>query len=129
MNKDFNNWSIFKENLHLNKKPLHCSPRQIWWCSLGVNIGSEQDGTGSNYDRPFLVIKSFNSNTFWGVALTGHKRQGKYYFYLGKIVDQEASIILSQIRLLDTKRLIEKIAVIPEPVFEEIKKALQGALF
>jgi hypothetical protein len=30
--------------------------REIWWCSLGVNVGFEQDGTGTNYDRPVLVI-------------------------------------------------------------------------
>ena len=129
MHKRFNTWNKYKQNIHFNTEPNHCTPRQIWWCSLGVNIGFEQDGTGRNYDRPFLVIKSFNRNLFWGVPLTGHKKEGFYYFYLGKIADEESSLILSQIRLLDTKRLIEKIDVIPEPVFEDIKKALVKVLF
>ena len=129
MIKDFDNWNGYKKNLDGNKHETFCNEREIWWCSLGVNIGFEQDGTGSNYDRPFLVMKNFNKTVFWGVALTGKKKEGKYYFSVGEIAGTEASIILSQIRLLDTKRLVKKICMIPEGQFLDIKKALQGVLF
>jgi hypothetical protein len=55
------------------------------------------------------------------VEMTGKKKEGKYYFYIGEIDKRESSVILSQIRLLDTKRLVRKMETISEPVFEKIK--------
>jgi hypothetical protein len=40
-------------------------------------------------DRPF------NAETFFGVALIGHPRVGRYYFPLGKVEDREAVANLS----------------------------------
>lgn len=55
-------------------------PREIWWCTVGVNVGNELDGTGQHHDRPVLIIRPFNAETFFGVALIGHPRTGRYYF-------------------------------------------------
>jgi mRNA interferase MazF len=96
---------------------------------LGVNIGYEQDGTGSNYDRPMLIIKGFNSQIFFAVALTGRKKMGKYYFHIGKIQGREASVLLSQVKVVDTKRLTRKICTIDATVFVQIKRALNRTLF
>ena len=129
MKKDFDNWNIKKKEIHEQKPSVFCHPREIWWCSLGYNVGFEQDGTGKNFDRPVVVIRSFNLNIFFGVALTGSKKKGKYYFPLGKIDGREASVILSQIRLIDTKRLVRKMAILDKNTFEQLKKALKGTLF
>ena len=99
---------ISKNNLHSDHGRIFCHPREIWWCALGVNIGSEQDGTGKNFNRPIIVIRGFNKNIFFGAALTGRKKQGKFYFPIGLIERQRTSVILSQIRIIDTKRLIRK---------------------
>jgi len=32
--------------------------------SLGKNIGYEQDGNGSGFSRPVLVVKKFNNQMF-----------------------------------------------------------------
>ena len=44
--------------------------REIWWCALGVNVGSEQDGVAKTYEPPILVIKNFNGQVLWAVPLT-----------------------------------------------------------
>jgi mRNA-degrading endonuclease toxin of MazEF toxin-antitoxin module len=93
------------------------------------NAGFEQDGTGRNFDRPVVVVRGFNEKIFLGVALTGHKKQGKFYFPIGSIEDREASVVLSQIRLIDTKRLIRKMGVLDKKVFQELKNALKRTLF
>ena len=72
-----------------------------------INVGFELDGTGANYDRPVLVIQDFNPHVFFGVALTKNK-QKRYYAPIGKVEGREASVILSQTRLINTKRLIRK---------------------
>src|SRR3989344_5267310 len=109
MEKDFDNWNAEKKNIHKQVSAVFCHPREVWWCSLGVNVGFEQDGTGKHFDRPIVVIKGFNQNIFFGVALTQSKKSSKYYFDLGQIYGKDSCAILSQVRLIDTKRLVKKI--------------------
>ena len=94
-----------------------------------MNIGDEQDGTGKNFDRPVIVIKGFNENIFFGAALTGRKRERKYYFPIGMVEGREASVILSQVRLIDTKRLVRKMVTLESELFENLKSALRRTLF
>jgi mRNA-degrading endonuclease toxin of MazEF toxin-antitoxin module len=76
-----------------------------------------------------LVIRPFNAETFFGIALIGHPRSGRFYFPLGKVEDREAVANLSQVRLFDTKRLIRKIGMLEERTFRELGKALALTLF
>lgn len=128
MNKDFDNWNEHKKKTHYEGENKFYHPRDIWWCSLGVNVGFEQDGTGKNYDRPVVVIKGFNKHVFFGVALTGKRREGKYYFPIGKVDGREATAVLSQVRLFDTKRLVRKVGVLDQETFEKLKASLHNIL-
>ena len=66
MEKDFDRWNINKKRLHSQNVLHFYHEREIWWCSLGVNIGFEQDGTGKNFDRPVIVVRGFNKKyIFW----------------------------------------------------------------
>jgi mRNA interferase MazF len=129
MEKDFDGWNSDKKVLNLNATKRFCHSREIWWCALGVNIGFEQDGTGEYFDRPMIVVRRFNENIFLGAALTGKKKEGKFYFPIGLVEGREASVILSQIRLIDARRLMRKMAVIGEEIFQELKNALKRTLF
>ncbi len=94
MLKDFDSWNEKKKVVHAKGDAPFFHEREVWWCSLGINVGSEQDGTGSNYDRPVVVIRGFNKDIFFGVALTGKRKVGKFYFPVGMIEDREASAVL-----------------------------------
>ncbi len=129
MKKDFDNWNKKKKIIQEKISPEFYHEREVWWCSLGVNVGYEQDRTGENFDRPVVVMRGFNQNTFFGVGLTGRKKEGKYYFYLGKIEGRDATAVLSQVKNIDTKRLIRKMTTLDEDVFQKLKLALQKTLF
>ena len=129
MEKDFDGWNMEKKELNSGSGKIFCHAREIWWCALGVNIGFEQDGTGKNFDRPVIVIRGFNENIFLGVALTGKKKVGKFYFPVGLVEGREASVILSQVRLVDAKRLVWKMGIVEEGIFKELKNALRRTLF
>lgn len=129
MAKDFDRWSREKQRINdLAERPFYHA-REIWWCAVGVNVGNELDGTGKHHDRPVLVIRPFNAETFVGVALIGHARSGRYYFPLGTIGDRQAVANLSQVRLFDTKRFIRKIGTIDEDTFAQLAKTLALTLF
>ena len=97
----------------------------MWWCSLGVNVGFEQDGTGNPAQRPILKLKGFSKHVCLAVPLTTATKKNPYHISLGIIGGKEAFVITSQIRLIDTKRLINKIGFIDRDIFETIRKAVR----
>ncbi len=44
MQKDFNNWNSLKQELDKNEKVLFFKEREVWWCSIGLNLGHEENG-------------------------------------------------------------------------------------
>lgn len=116
MQKDYQKWHPQKAEIHNGKVRPFFHPREVWFCSLGENVGFEQDGVGDNFMRPAVVLRKFNNEVLWGLPLTRTEKTGKYYFHTfvvkdDNITDTDASsIILSQIRLIDAKRLQYKSA-------------------
>lgn len=129
MSKDFDAWGGDKKALHARADAPFYHEREIWWCALGVNIGFEQDGTGKQFDRPVVVIRGFNKQTLFAVALTGKKKIGKFHFSIGSVEGREASAILSQVRVIDAKRLLRKVGTLDEDTFNDLVRALQSTLF
>lgn len=123
MEKDFQKWHLEKTLLNNQPSRLFFHEREVWWCSLGLNVGFEQDGKGRSFTRPVLVLKKFNKEVFWALPLTTKVKEGKFYrpIFLGDRVFRCA--ILSQIRLMDAKRLIDKIGTINRGNYDLIKKA------
>ena len=124
MDKDFKKWHGIKENLDGRKSEVFFHEREIWWCSLGVNIGFEQDGTGKDFQRPVVIIKKFNLDACLAVPLTTTTKKGKYYFSVGKEDDRDATAVLSQVRFIDRKRLANKAGVLDEDTFNKLFEAI-----
>jgi hypothetical protein len=58
MFKDFDEWNEEKKNFEkYSPESLIFHEREIWWCSLGVNLGDEQDGKNNLFERPVLVVR------------------------------------------------------------------------
>ena len=128
MEKDFNAWNVEKQKLNANPWKRFYHEGEIWWCSFGINVGDEQEGAGQHFVRPVVILRKFNENLFFGAALLGHKKEGEYFFPMGIIQDREASIVLSQVRTFDAKRLGIKIATLDNATFEKLKSALYQTL-
>jgi mRNA interferase MazF len=95
--------------------------REMWWCCLGMNVGYEEDGKNGDYSRPVVIIKIFNRELFWGIPLTSKDKTGKYYHQY-EFEGKKYSAILSQLRVLSSKRLIRKVGTMPEDDFSKMKK-------
>ena len=120
MEKNFDAWNIVKKKNHFEKERPFFHQREIWSCNLGVNIGFEQDGSGDDFMRPVVVIKKFSKEVCWVIPLTKSNKTGKYYFSFSFIDKVVSSAILSQLTLLDSKRLYYKIGDIDANDFKQI---------
>jgi len=127
MKKDFDKWNKRKKELN-NEQPNFYRERDIRWCSLGINIGFEQDGKNETYRRPVLIIKGFSLNVCLIVPLTTSTKSNSYHINIGIINDKENFVITSQIRLIDTKRLHDRIEILDENKFDEIRKAIRNLI-
>ncbi len=121
---DFDQWNDLKKKTQKNTAQVFFHPREVWFLRLGKNVGFEQSGKGNEFERPIIVLKKFNKDIFIGVPLTSQEKKGKYYFEIPDIKGKKNKAIISQIRLIDKKRLQEKIGIIPKPQFLELKKAI-----
>lgn len=119
MEKDFDNWNVRKKQLS-NARRVYFHKGDVWFASVGKNIGDEEDGKHSTFERPILIVRKFNNNIFLGVPLTSNEyKEGKYYHKL--ISFYGSTVILSQVRLFDAKRLLRLIGKIENEELKEIK--------
>ncbi len=128
MKKDFDAWNIHKKRIHSEKPyPLY-NKREIWWCLLGTNIGYEHDGDKIEYQRPVLILKGLSARSCFIIPLTSSVSKHPLRIPLGRIGDKEASAVISQLRIIDTKRLAEKICFLEKEKFEITRKAIKDLL-
>ena len=125
--KDFDSWNSLKKDLeNIDKtidKEFYFHEREIWWTSLGLNIGHEQDGKNINFERPVLIIKKFNNELCWIIPLTSKSKANPlYYFKLENNLKGETDsvAILSQIKLISSKRLLRKVGYATPDDFKKI---------
>ena len=100
---------------------------QIWWVSLGHNIGSEENGKNKKFERPVLILKRINKETFWALPTSTQIQKNKYRYIFNK-GDKQYSIKLAQIRLISSKRLIRFIHDIKKDDFKNIKNQLRNLI-
>lgn len=122
--KEFDSWNEIKKNIDTNKKNRRYHSGDVWWCSLGKNIGYEENGKGISFERPVLVIKGFSKQVCLIVPLNTTRKYGKFYSFLGKINGRDNYAILSHVRLIDSKRFVNQIGFINSNKLEAIKKAI-----
>jgi mRNA interferase MazF len=127
MQKDFDQWNQRKKLVDDSQSELYFYEMDVWWVSLGVNVGFEQDGKNEEFTRPVLVLKKFSKNVFVAIPLSTSKKKGRYYFTFD-FCGGESIALLSQIRLLDSKRLVSRMGKISESIFQDIRKAVKDIL-
>lgn len=128
MQKDFDSWNKLKADLHYTEGSQKLFRRgDIWWCSLGVNIGFEEDGKNGLFERPVVVLKKFSKDALLIVPLTRTTKDSPYYFPVqGNEID--GSAIISQIRLISPKRLQRRMGYLPLNDLKNLRIAIRGML-
>lgn len=123
--KDFDGWNTAKQELDSLHNPPLFNEGQIWWCSVGVNIGYEVYGKSGLYIRPVLILRKYGRFTFFGVPMTSRRKHDNSAHCPLDFKGQQGSAVLNQGRTMDSKRLIEKMGEISEKKTDKIKEAFR----
>lgn len=126
--KDFDKWNEKKKETECSAKNILPNKKQVWWLSIGLNVGVEEDGKNNNFERPVLVVKVFNRQCFLGIPITSADKSNKKYYFPIIHNQKKFFLILSQIRLFSAKRLSRKIYKIDSADFLQIKKELKKVI-
>jgi len=122
--KDFDNWNNLKKDLDRKENFPYPRPREIWWCSIGVNVGVEIDGKNDNFERPVLVLRAYNKEMLKIVPLTTKEKLLPYYFKIERGT-LTSYAVMSQVRVISSRRMIRKISKITVEEFKKLRDAVQ----
>ena len=124
--KDFDNWNNVKKKINnRNSDKVYYKEREIWWSSIGVNVGYEMDGKNEYFERPVLILKKINKNQFFGLPITSKDKQGYLYSkikYSGSL--NKGSVNFAQVKVFSSKRLLRKMGMVEKENFLNLKNKL-----
>ena len=100
----FSEWTKEKSNLRYNGKlpkfPIYNN--FIYWCNLGINIGSEQ-----NKLRPVLVLRtSKNSPICTILPLTTKRLQDSFWFHID-LDEVDSTVLVEQLKVVSKIRITD----------------------
>jgi mRNA interferase MazF len=128
MENDFDRWNEIKKRLASNTSPPPAFPKtgEVWMCTLGKNLGREQDGGARDFSRPVLVVKKFNNEIFWVVPHTTKQKPLDFYFNYADPNGTPVAAVLAQLRLVSINRFRRDIYVLPPTLSEEVRIRLRA---
>ncbi len=106
--KDFDSWNKEKKRIDQFKKYPHPKIGEIWYVRVGMNVGSEIYGKGTEYVRPVLVLNADDSESFIGAPITSKLKRRRYSEIIKTQDEKLHSVLMYQIKLFDKRRLIRR---------------------
>ncbi len=120
--KPYYAWNKKKIKIDKNNNINHPREKEIWWCSVGFNIGSEVYGKGEDYSRPVLVINAEGSENFIGIPITSKIKNKKYSCVIKTSDEVLHTALIYQIRSFDKKRLIKRKYILADEEYFRVGK-------
>ncbi len=123
--KIFADWIKLKIRIHVTESLTFPNKKEIWWVSLGQNVGVETNGKNKKFERPVLVTKVFNKDSSLVAPISSSIKRGRYKIEFMNGEGAKNTVNLSQLRTLDSRRFIRKVGEMAEPDFEQVVKELK----
>jgi mRNA interferase MazF len=124
METDFDHWNSIKKATDAADEAarLYFREGEVWWVRLGKNIGYETNGKSREFTRPVIILKKYNQYSFLAVPLTTAQKPNPYRLPIGTVDGKQSFATLSQLRNIDSKRLVKKIIHLDPDILGAIKK-------
>jgi mRNA-degrading endonuclease toxin of MazEF toxin-antitoxin module len=127
--KRFLEWIRIKSALDANS---HQAPDvfegEIWWTSLGENIGNEIQGKDRNFTRPVIIYKRLSRTFYFVIPVTTQPHKGTWfvsYDFQGKSV----TACIHQARAIDYRRLYSLLGHMDKASFARVQEAFRKLYF
>ncbi len=127
MDQDYDDWNIIKKELSKKEEKFFFKEGDIWWVSLGKNLGTESYGKGEIFRRPVLIIKKLNSNSCIVLPLTSKNKSGTWFTEI-TFQNEVKTVLLYQIKMINTKRFQRRLGVLDDNDFKKVKEKLKFLL-
>lgn len=128
MTKDFDSWNNLKKTVNDLSEPPRFHEREIWWCTMGVNVGREQDGKHERFERPILVLKKFNRDTLWAIPLSSSPGGAGFSVPIRLSGGRVSYALVSQLRLISSLRLTRLVLYVDRRQFRLVKDSVVALL-
>ncbi|MFH1178411.1 MAG: hypothetical protein V1711_01665 [bacterium] len=130
MEKNFDEWNKEKKRLDSTESDTRPFPKEqwVWVCSIGINIGREQNGTSDEFGCPALVVKKFNNQMYWIVPLSSKQKLFDFYYNFTDPIGNPVSLVSSQLKLVSIKRFKREMYRLSDIDFENLLSQLRGFL-
>lgn len=122
--KNYVGWYRLKVQTEHHDFTGNFSEREVWWCSIGANIGDEEDGKNNLFERPVLVLRKYSKSLFLALPLSTTRKVNQFYHPI-VIGDVNGVVLLSQGRALSSKRLLRRLGRIDSNDQDRIWQAYQ----
>lgn len=124
--KIFVSWTKLKVKVHLSEKEVYPKIREIWWVSLGQNVGVEVNGKNENFERLVVIIKVFNNLGVLAAPISSKIKNNSYFVKFINRDGEENAINMSQMRSISTKRFLRKVGELSPTDFEKVKEVFRS---
>ena len=87
-------------------------------------MGAEVDGKNNNFERPVLVVRVYNKETFLALPITSIEKTDKFHCPVETRIGT-VWVKLTQAKVLSTHRVIRKLDLLPENELKKVKDRLK----
>lgn len=118
--KNFKAWIKIKRDIHYSARMRSIKEGEIWWSSIGENVGVEICGKGKTFTRPVIIFKKMGNKSFWAIPLTSQPHEGSWYVPFDFNERKEVAV-LAQIQCMSVSRLRRKMGQMSKGDFEKVR--------
>ena len=121
--KRFAEWIGLKESLHYkNHKPPFVSERDIWWVSVGENVGSEINGKSKLFSRPVVILRKLAHGFYFVIPTTTQAKEGSWFVSF-RHGERDMVACLHQARAIDYRRFSSKLGMLDTNDFRKVQES------
>ena len=126
MQHEFDQWNQLKQQLaSRDAKAPYVTEGDIWWFSLGKNVGSEINGKSDQFSRPAVIFKKLAHHLYFVLPTTTQQRTGTWYVPI-RHKGKNMTVCLQQARIVDAKRISSKIGTLDDADMERIRNGFRN---
>ncbi len=120
--KQWDIWHTKKQKLDKKEKKVSVKEGDLWWVHCGLNIWFEIDGKWDMFTRPCIIYKKLTGSQFLVIPASTKTKEWSWYVpYRHQGIDSIAC--LQQIKVIDAKRLFEKMGQMDTTDMHRIREA------